>query len=155
MNNVPFELSVSQWFNTEKVITLEQLRGRVVVIGAFQMLCPACVIHSIPQLIRLDQMLPKAQVVVLGLHTVFEHHAAMRPESLEVFIHEYGLKFPVAVDEHASGSTIPQTMQHLRLQGTPSTLLLDMTGHVRLHNFGHIDDLALGVAIGQLLNSDS
>ena len=40
------ELSVSQWFNTDEDITLLGLRGKVVVIEAFQMLCPGCVTHG-------------------------------------------------------------------------------------------------------------
>jgi peroxiredoxin len=153
MNNVSLELSVSRWFNAEQTLTLEQFRGRVVVIGAFQMLCPGCVSQSIPQLIKLDRILPKERVVVMGLHTVFEHHAVMGPEALAVFIHEYGLKFPVAVDAHESAQPVPRTMQRLRLQGTPSTLLLDASGQVRLQHFGHIEDLALGMALGQLLDA--
>ena len=34
------DLQVSQWFNSE-ALTTEKLNGRVVVVHAFQMLCPA------------------------------------------------------------------------------------------------------------------
>lgn len=149
--NSPFELSVAQWFNTEQAISLAQLRGRVVVIGAFQMLCPGCVAQSIPQLKKLDQLLPRDKVVVLGLHTVFEHHEAMVPANLNVFIHEYKLKFPIGVDRHEANHPIPSTMTSLQLQGTPSTIVLDAKGQICLHQFGHVDDLALGLVIGQLL----
>ena len=40
--------TTSQWFNAEDDPTLEQLRGRVVVMLAFQMLCPGCVSGAIP-----------------------------------------------------------------------------------------------------------
>ena len=36
-------LQVRQWLNTPEAISLEGLRGRVVVLHAFQMLCPGCV----------------------------------------------------------------------------------------------------------------
>ena len=42
------DLTISQWFNTEQDITLSSLRGRVIVIEAFQMLCPGCVLHGVP-----------------------------------------------------------------------------------------------------------
>ncbi len=42
-------LFVSKWFNSNSDITLESLRGKVVAIHAFQMLCPGCVLHGIPQ----------------------------------------------------------------------------------------------------------
>ena len=37
------------------------------------------------------------------------------------------------------------------MQGTPTTILVDKTGHLRLHKFGHVSDLLLGVSIGTLL----
>ena len=36
------------------------------------------------------------------------------------------------------------------LQGTPSVVLIDRQGRIRLSHFGVIDDMALGGAIGQL-----
>ena len=32
--------STTEWLNTPEPLTLEQLRGRVVLLHAFQMLCP-------------------------------------------------------------------------------------------------------------------
>ena len=46
-------LFVSQWLNTPAPIDLADLRGKVVAIFAFQMLCPACVAHSLPQATQL------------------------------------------------------------------------------------------------------
>ena len=42
------EWEVAQWFNTQQPISLADLRGQVVLIHAFQMLCPAGVKHAIP-----------------------------------------------------------------------------------------------------------
>src|SRR3546814_6731649 len=49
------ELDVVRWFNSAP-LTLAGLRGRVVVIGAFQMLCPGCVSESLPQLRRIHEL---------------------------------------------------------------------------------------------------
>ncbi len=144
--------SVSQWFNTTAALRLEDLKGRVVVVSAFQMLCPGCVAHSIPQLKKLHELSRHLPLTVIGLHTVFEHHAAMQPHALEVFIHEYRLTFPIGVDAASQGSEpIPQTMRAWQLRGTPSTLVFGPDGALRLHEFGAIDDLTLGTVIGQLL----
>ena len=43
---------VAQWFNTDKPLSLEALRGKVIVLEAFQMLCPGCVSHGLPQAVR-------------------------------------------------------------------------------------------------------
>jgi hypothetical protein len=42
------ELVTSHWFNSESAITLDALRGEVIVIEASQMLCPGCVTHGLP-----------------------------------------------------------------------------------------------------------
>ena len=49
------ELITTRWFNTDRALTLADLRGRVVVIEAFQMLCPGCVSHSLPQAMRVAE----------------------------------------------------------------------------------------------------
>lgn len=43
------------------------------------------------------------------------------------------------------------TMQAYGLRGTPSVVVFDRDGRVRLNRFGQIDDLQLGAVIGQLL----
>ena len=117
MQNAP-ELMVSQWFNSNEPISLKKLRGKIVVIEAFQMLCPGCVSHGLPQAQKISALFPKDKVIVIGLHTVFEHHNAMTPVSLKAFIHEYQLNFPIGVDE-AGDNDIPKTMEAYKLRGHP------------------------------------
>src|SRR5690554_7651927 len=104
-------LQVGRWLNTDEAIDLEGLKGTIVVLHAFQMLCPGCVSHGIPQAKAIHAAFPLDKVRVIGLHTVFEHHAAMAPVSLEAFVHEYRLGFPIAIDTPSSEGPIPLTMQ--------------------------------------------
>ncbi|MEW5879752.1 MAG: redoxin domain-containing protein [Pseudomonadota bacterium] len=143
-------IEAAAWLNTDAPIALEELRGRVVLLHAFQMLCPGCVLHGVPQAQRAAQ-LARDDLVVLGLHSVFEHHAAMTPAALAAFAHEFRLRFPIAIDAHRGGDPVPATMRAYALQGTPTTLLVDRAGRVRLHRFGALDDLELGLALGALL----
>jgi len=39
----------SEWFNSNGPVSLPKLRGKVVVLHAFQMLCPGCVSHGTPR----------------------------------------------------------------------------------------------------------
>ncbi|PLC49045.1 alkyl hydroperoxide reductase [Pollutimonas subterranea] len=142
---------VSQWMNTPDDLTLDSFRGKVVVVHAFQMLCPGCVSHGIPQAKAIHNAFPLDKLRVVGLHTVFEHHDAMGPVSLKAFIHEYRIPFPVGIDRHSPDNPVPLTMQAYGLQGTPSLILIDQKGYIRLHHFGQLDDLRVGAAIGQLL----
>lgn len=152
MINTPApELQVGQWFNQQQALTLAELRGKVVVLHAFQMLCPGCVNHGVPQAERIHRLFPRQQVQVIGVHTVFEHHDVMTPRALQVFLHEYRITHPVAVDLPVAGQTIPATMQAYSMQGTPSLMLIDQAGQLVLHEFGVVEDLRLGALIGQLI----
>lgn len=145
------ELAIDQWFNTTEEISLARLRGEVVAIEAFQMLCPGCVAHGLPQAQRLQRTFG-ADLRLVGLHTVFEHHAAMTPTSLEAFLHEYRITFPVGVDTPSEVGPLPITMQRYELRGTPSLVLIDRSGAVRLNAFGQVDDLALGARVARLID---
>lgn len=143
---------VSQWFNTDGPIHVTDLRGRVALVHTFQMLCPGCVLKALPQIRRVHEQYASDELAIIGLHTVFEHHDAMRPEALQVFMHEFGIRYPVGVDAPSEdGQPVPRTMTRLGLRGTPSLLLLDRGGRLRLRHFGHIEDLQLGMALGRLL----
>ncbi|MFC7941670.1 hypothetical protein ACFUPZ_00270 [Microbacterium oxydans] len=87
IDTAAFTLDVSEWVNSAPV-SPESLHGRVVVVEAFQMLCPGCVSHGLPLAQRLHGMFDRSELVVLGLHTVFEHHEVMGREALEVFLSE-------------------------------------------------------------------
>lgn len=142
-----------EWFNTDVPLQLTDLRGKVVVLHAFQMLCPACVQHGPPQAQRIRATFAARDVAVIGLHTVFEHHAAMTPVSLRAFLHEYRIDFPVGVDAPSADvhDAIPVTMRAHGLRGTPSLVLIDRNGDLRRHAFGAEDDMAVGAAIASLV----
>lgn len=144
-------IQASEWLNTTAPLSLEQLRGRVVVLHAFQMLCPGCVSHGIPQAVELQRTFDPAAVAVIGLHSVFEHHAVMTPDALRAFAHEYRLTFPIAIDRESEGHPLPLTMRAYGMQGTPTVVLIDALGRMRARHFGQVSDLVLGAEIGQLL----
>jgi hypothetical protein len=122
-----------------------------VVLHAFQMLCPGRVQHGLPQAQKIHQLFAADDVAVIGLHTVFEHHAAMTPVSLEAFIHEYRLTFPIGVDTPGSARGIPLTMHAYAMCGTPTLILIGRAGRIRRHGFGQEDDMAVGASIALLL----
>ncbi|WP_324754857.1 redoxin domain-containing protein [Roseovarius sp. Pro17] len=143
------ELTVAQWFNTPRDLKLADMRGKVVVIEAFQMLCPGCILHGIPLAQSVQRMFSPEQVAVIGLHTVFEHHQAMTPVSLQAFLHEFRVTFPVAVDAPGPGG-MPLTMAAYQMRGTPSLLIIDQRGALRAHHFGQVSNLQLGAEIASL-----
>lgn len=88
---------------------------------------------------------------MVGLHTVFEHHEAMQPVSLQAFLHEFRVTHPVGVDAPLAGQRIPATMQAYEMQGTPTLILIDRAGRVRRQHFGQLDDLTVGAEVMRLL----
>jgi len=76
MTHAP-ELLVQTWFNTDRPLLLSGLRGRVVVLAAFQVLCPKSISGGIPQAQRIFETFAPSDVTVIGLHATFEHHDAI------------------------------------------------------------------------------
>lgn len=152
----PPELSVTRWINTRQPLSLNALKGKVVMVMAFQMLCPGCVQHGLPQARKVAEQFSDDEVVVLGLHSVFEHHDVMTPKALEAFMHEYRWPFPVAVDapgEEENG--LPRTMAAYEMRGTPTILIFDRQGRLRRHYFGHVEDVRLAAELMALAIEDA
>lgn len=142
------EIEVTKW-----ILASEDFRpppGKVVAIHAFQMLCPGCIFHGVPQAQKLHSFFNEEHVSVLGLHTVFEHHEGMQEASLRAFMHEFRISFPVGIDAPSKQGAIPKTMALFQLQGTPSWLIFDRSGNLQLNIFGKIEDLVLGSEISRL-----
>ncbi len=155
MNDTKFpitnEIEASEWLNSTKPLSLGALKGKVIAIHAFQMLCPGCVSHGIPQAKAMHELFDKDKVQVIGLHSVFEHHDVMTANALRAFVHEYRLTFPIAIDQPGEGTPLPKTMEKYELRGTPSLIVIDRQGRIRAHQFGQIHDMAIGNLVGQLL----
>ena len=112
---------------------------------------PGLRLHGLSEAQRIHHAFGDA-VTVLGSHTVFEHHHAMTPVSLEAFLYEYRITFPVRVDAHDPGVTLPITTGRYQLRGTPSLVVIDRTGRIRLNAFGQIDDLTVGATLARLID---
>ncbi|BAW80394.1 alkyl hydroperoxide reductase/ thiol specific antioxidant/ Mal allergen [Candidatus Nitrosoglobus terrae] len=143
---------IAQWFNTDQSLHLSNLRGKVVILHAFQMLCPGCVIHGLPQTQKIYNTFDPNDVTIIGLHTVFEHHDVMTPQALDAFIHEYRYTFPIGVDQPGERLGIPMTMGIYGMRGTPSLIMIDHKGYIHKHSFGRDDDMKVGADIAMLIS---
>ena len=145
------EPDVADWLNTDSPPSLAALRGKVVAMYAFQMLCPGCVSHGLPQAREIRRSFGRDDVEVLGLHTVFEHHAVMGRAALQAFLHEYRIDFPVGIDRPSSTGPIPLTMARYGMRGTPTLLLFDRAGVLRHQLFGRTEDMQVGALVARLV----
>lgn len=142
----PPEFETSKWFNAETPLKLKELKGKVVVVAAFQQHCAGSLKHGLPQAARLSGAFSEDEVTVIGLNTPFEHHEKQTAQTLEAFIGEHELSFPIALDK-ANGSGVPKTMAAYEIQGTPTVLIFDRQGRLRRHYLGQVDDLRVGAEI--------
>ena len=149
------EWKTDGWLNTKQPLSLSTLNGKVIILYAFQMLCPGCLHNSLPQAQRVHDAFAGDDCAAIGLHTVFEHHEAMKRPSLEAFVHEFRLTFPIGINRHEKGDTLPATMAAYNMQGTPTLALIDRQGRLRKQKFGHEHDLVLGAEIQALLMEEN
>ena len=142
----PPELATAAWFNADTPPTLKDLKGKVVVLAAFQQHCPGSLKHGLPQAARLAHAFNDDEVAVIGLNTPFEQTDKQGKKDLEAFVAEHELSFPVALDK-ANGKSLPKTMEAFEIQGTPTVLIFDRQGRLRRHYLGQVDDLRIGAEV--------
>lgn len=142
----PPELETATWFNADPPPTLKDLKGKVVVVAAFQQHCPGSLEHGLPQAERLAHAFSDDEVAVIGLNTPFEETDKQDKKALEAFVEAQGLSFPVALDK-VNGKELPKTMEAYEIQGTPTVLVFDRQGRLRRHYLGAVDDLRLGAEV--------
>jgi thiol-disulfide isomerase/thioredoxin len=129
--------AVSTWLNDD-LGSLRDHRGQVVVIGFFQLWCPASKEFSIPLLQRWHALYgDREDVVIAFVHSVFEGHDHQTSERLRVFIGENGIVHPVAIDSYDDDDEqVPVTMRRYEAGGTPHLVIVDKDGMVRFTHFG-------------------
>ncbi len=122
-------LQVAQWLNAAEPLSLDRLRGRIAVIEAFQMLCPGCVSHGLPQAARVREPFREEDVAVIGLHSVFEHTQAQTPAALAVALPQQHRRRrrPVGHDVN----------EHSPSEHTPSRPASPLHGHNAAKNIRH------------------
>ncbi|NIS07899.1 MAG: TlpA family protein disulfide reductase, partial [Candidatus Dadabacteria bacterium] len=130
-------LETEVWFNSSG-LSLESLKGNVVVIEFFQLWCPGCNKFSIPLMNkwRDHTFSSESGVKFISVHTVFEGHEYQDNERLKYFLKEKGITHPVAVDKHIEGRNTPVTMTKYKTGGTPCIAIIDKKGIVRFKYFG-------------------
>lgn len=99
------------------LVSLEDYRGRVVVLNFWATWCAPCRIEM-PEMQRY-QVERGEQIAVLGVNM------QEPPAAIRAFVQRYGLTFPILLDEQGAISAT------YRVVGLPSTAILDRNGVVR------------------------
>jgi cytochrome c biogenesis protein CcdA/thiol-disulfide isomerase/thioredoxin len=118
---------LSRWINS-KPLTLQQLRGKVVLIDFWTYSCINC-LRTLPHVKAWYQTYRNRGLVVLGIHTpefAFEHV----PANVEGAVRRLGIRYPVALDNGF------HTWNAFQNQYWPAKYLIDRSGHLRYYHFG-------------------
>jgi thiol-disulfide isomerase/thioredoxin len=122
--------AVSAWFNT-RPLTLEGLRGKVVVVHFWTFGCINCV-HNLPHYQSWYEKFPKPQLAIIGIHTP-ETENERSVDKLRGAIAERGIEYPVAMDVEA------ENWKAWANNVWPSVYVVDKKGRVRYWWYGELN----------------
>lgn len=139
-------LAVDEWVRGRPT-TLDELKGKVVLLDIFQIICPGC--HKAhPEIVRMQKQYKEDGFEVLGLAVVFELLGAQTPEKIRRYVDEKAYPYPVALDQG-----LIETFRLYGARGTPYTVIIDRQGRIR-----YLDFFRLGLVestIRRLLDEDA
>jgi DNA-binding beta-propeller fold protein YncE len=109
------------WLNTDRPLSMAQLRGKVVVLDFWTYGCINCM-HIIPDLKLLEAEFPE-ELVVIGVHSAkFKHEGAT--DNIRQVILRYGLEHPVINDRDF------HVWQTWGARAWPTLAIIDPAGNV-------------------------
>ena len=88
---------VQSWLNTDRPISMRELRGQVVVLDFWTYCCVNCM-HVLPILRDLEERHADDPLVVIGVHSA-KFDAEKDAAHIQAAMGRYGVSHPVAVDE--------------------------------------------------------
>lgn len=127
ITGAPELAGTGEWFNSNP-LTLEELRGKVVLVDFWTYSCINC-IRTLPYLQGYWEKYKDAPFVLLGVHTpefVFEKSVS----NLEQAIEKHGLTYPIVQDNDY------QTWRAFNNRYWPAKYLVDAEGNIRYTHFG-------------------
>src|SRR5260370_568910 len=120
--DVPDLVGGTAWLNTDKPITLADLKGRIVLLDFWTLCCINC-IHTLPDLAKLEARYPGI-LVVIGVHSPkFENEK--KTASIRKAVLRYDIKHPV--HNHADNKLCNAYI----VTSWPTLVLIDPDGNYR------------------------
>ena len=121
---------IDKWLNSDP-LTLQQLRGKVVLVDFWTYTCINC-IHVLPYVKTWNQKYKDQGLAVVGVHTP-EYPFERSTDNVKSAIKRFGITFPVAQDNNYA------TWRAYDNQYWPAFYLVDKKGHVAYTHFGEGD----------------
>ena len=125
-----------------KVVRMDELRGKVVLLNLWATWCPPCV-EEMPTLQTLSKKMAGRDFVLLAVSQ------DEQPKQVAPWIEQRGFTFPVLLDERGVVGA------DLGITGYPETFVIDRQGKIVHHHVGYRDwsEPAMVAALRKLLES--
>jgi cytochrome c biogenesis protein CcdA/thiol-disulfide isomerase/thioredoxin len=130
LGRAPEFVGTQRWFNTPggQLLTLRQLRGRVVLVDFWTYSCINC-LRTLPYLKAWDERYRKDGLTIVGVHSP-EFPFERDPGNVEEAIETNGIEYPVVQDNELV------TWNAYANQYWPAEYFIDARGDVRYVHFG-------------------
>ena len=135
---------IYKWLNTDQDLTMEKLKGKVVLIDFWTYTCINC-IRTLPHAVDWYEKYKDNGFVVVGVHTP-EFEFEKKTENVQNAISQYKITYPVAQDNDYG------TWSAYGNRYWPAHYLVDVNGVVRFVHFGEGSYDETESAIVSLLN---
>ena len=119
---------IAHWLNVPAPLSLQALRGKVVLVDFWTYSCINCV-RTLPHLTTWYERYKNDGLVIVGVHTpefAFERES----QNVENAIKQFGITYPVAQDNDY------KTWNNYQNHYWPAEYLIDAKGHMRRVHFG-------------------
>ncbi len=133
------------WLNVDHALSLNELRGKVVVIDFWTSGCINC-IQTLPVLADVEKKYAGRPVTVVGVHSAKFEEERER-DRLGTIMSQYGITHPVAIDGDM------KLWDAWGVQAWPTVMVLDATSHIVWRMAGEPTREAIGRAVDGALAS--
>ncbi len=120
-------LTEGKWLNSEPT-TLENLRGRVVLVDFWTFGCYNCR-NTLPTLKKFDAAYRDKGLTIVGVHTP-ESDYEKNFDKIQAAVKSNGIKYPVVTD------TDGDTWRAYNIEAWPTVVILDKQGRIRYTHIG-------------------
>ena len=132
-----------RWFNVEEPLTLDALRGRLVILDFWTFCCINCM-HIIPALRAAEERYPD-DLAVIGVHSP-KFEAEKDPENLAQAIARYDIVHPVVHDPEFT------IWKKYGVRAWPTLVFISPDGQIIGHHSGEVTAETLIDAVPRLLD---
>ena len=125
--SAPALIGITDWINTPP-LSLQQLKGKVVLIDFWTYSCINCV-RTLPYIKQWYKTYKDKGLVIIGVHTP-EFEFEKNSNNVKAAVKRFGIEYPVAMDNNY------QTWQNYDNSYWPAHYLIDQEGVIRYKHFG-------------------